>query len=213
MCLLPMRYEPAFYTLRRQVQAGSIGDPVLVTMQKSYQMGTRASYYRQRSLYGGILPFIGSHTLDLTHFVTGKHFRQIGCWQTTLHNGGNGEMESAACCQFTFREGGGGVIHLDYLRPATADGWADNRMRVAGSCGIIETDGIRVTLVTERHGTKDLPLESAGPAFADFIAAIRLNTDDYLLSTSDCLYVARMALAARQSADSVQPVKVEGENK
>lgn len=210
MCLLPMRYDPAFYTLHRQVQAGAIGDPVLVTLQKSYQMGTRADYYRRRSLYGGILPFIGSHTLDLTHFITGKHFRRMNCWQTTLHNGGNGDMESAACCQFTFSEGGCGVNFLDYFRPETAATWADNRMRVAGSQGVIETDGTRVSLISGCHDVKELALENAGPAFADFIRDIRLHTGDCLVKSSDCLYVARMALLARQSADSGQPVDAEG---
>ncbi|MDW7659401.1 MAG: Gfo/Idh/MocA family oxidoreductase, partial [Bacillota bacterium] len=190
-CLLSMRYDPAFYTLHKQVQAGAIGDPVLVSMQKSYQLGTRAAYFQKRSLYGGILPFIGSHTLDLTHFITGKHFQTFSCWQTMCHNGGNREMESAACCQFTFREGGGGVNYLDYFRPGTTADWADNRMRVVGSCGIIETDGANVILISDRHDTRLLPLDSAGPAFADYIFDIRQHTDDCILKTSDCLYVAK----------------------
>lgn len=208
-CLLPMRYEPAYYTLHKHVQAGSIGDPILVAVQKSYQLGNRPAYFRSLDHYGGILPYIGSHTLDLTCFVTGKHFRTFSGWTTTQHNKGNQEMESAAALQFTFHEGGGGVNTLDYFRPLTAAGWADNRMRVVGSRGILETDGSQVSLFCEHHDTRQLPLELPGPAFADFIQDIRSGSDRGLIWPRNGLYTARMALLAKQAASSGQTVCTE----
>jgi predicted dehydrogenase len=201
LSLLPMRYDPAFYTMRQLVLQGAIGEPVLVSMQKSYKLGHRADYFHKRAVYGGIFAFIGAHTLDLTCFVTGKRLKTISAYQTASQNGGNKEMESCGVLQFTFA-GGLGVNTLDYFRPESAGTWADNRMRVAGTYGILETYFDKVYLITRDHGTREMPLQTACTPFADFIDDIREGTDRCILKGEDCLYNAKVALLARQAADT-----------
>ncbi|MCZ2154762.1 MAG: Gfo/Idh/MocA family oxidoreductase, partial [Bryobacterales bacterium] len=59
--LLPMRYEPEFYTMARLARSGAIGDTRLMNAQKSYKMGSRAEWFKDPALYGSTMQWIGVH--------------------------------------------------------------------------------------------------------------------------------------------------------
>ena len=73
--LLPMRLMPAFRAAHKAVAGGLIGEPVLVTAQKSYQWGeTRPWFYRTAQDYGGSIPWVAIHAVDFIRYVTGQEF-------------------------------------------------------------------------------------------------------------------------------------------
>ena len=52
--MLGMRMEPRFQAIRREIAAGTIGEPILATAQKSYKFGeSRPDFYRDEGMYGG----------------------------------------------------------------------------------------------------------------------------------------------------------------
>ena len=63
----------------------------------------------------------------------------------------------------------------DYLRPDQAPTHGDDRLRVIGSKGVLETRDLnsRVELITHEQGPRDLPTPETVPLFADFIGCLR----------------------------------------
>src|SRR5688572_1307567 len=58
------RYTPGFHTAWRLIREGAIGDVRLIDTRKSYKLGTRAAYYRDRATYGGTIPWVAIHAID-----------------------------------------------------------------------------------------------------------------------------------------------------
>ena len=71
---------------------------------------------------------------------------------------------SQAAFVLTMQNGGVAAVTLDYLRPEAAPTHGDERLRIAGSEGVIETALVerRVTLSTADRPPRTLPLEPAG---------------------------------------------------
>ena len=63
----------------------------------------------------------------------------------------------------TMRNGGVSSVTLDYLRPASAPTHADERLRIAGTRGVVETALVehKVTIITETDASRSLPLSPA----------------------------------------------------
>ncbi|HOF89297.1 MAG TPA: Gfo/Idh/MocA family oxidoreductase, partial [Armatimonadota bacterium] len=62
--MLDARYAPPFYTARRSVAAGVLGEVVAGYAQKSYKLGTRPDFYTRRATVGGLIPWVGIHAID-----------------------------------------------------------------------------------------------------------------------------------------------------
>ncbi|MGB9606708.1 MAG: Gfo/Idh/MocA family protein, partial [Bryobacteraceae bacterium] len=70
--LLPMRFSPPYLALKQIVDSGEIGEVAQITAQKSYKLGKRPAWYRKRSTYGGTIPWIGIHMVDLMRWSSGR---------------------------------------------------------------------------------------------------------------------------------------------
>ena len=75
--MMNLRYESAFYAAWQSVRAGAIGEIRLINIRKSYKMGVRPAYYADRSTYGGTIPWVGSHAIDLIHWFSGVRFKSL----------------------------------------------------------------------------------------------------------------------------------------
>ena len=82
-----LRYRPSFYHAARLVREGAVGDVRLLTAQKSYKFGTRPTWYYDRALYGGTIPWVGIHAIDWVWAFSGKRFLSV-----TAQSAGNPEM-------------------------------------------------------------------------------------------------------------------------
>ena len=101
-----LRYTPAFFHAAALVKSGVIGEVKLLTAQKSYRFGTRPDWYRDRTLYGGTIPWVGIHAIDWIYHFSGKRFLSV-----TAQSLGNPEM--TALCQFEMEGGVMAAVNVD----------------------------------------------------------------------------------------------------
>lgn len=107
----------------------------------------------------------------------------------------------SALCHFTLSNDVFASASIDYLRPQNATSHGDDRIRVAGTKGVVEVRDGQVYLINESSdGTKPCSLLETGNFFADFIKQIK-GEGTCRLSAEDTFLNTRAALLARQSAD------------
>lgn len=65
--MMNMRCFPPYRAARQAVQDGLIGEPILMTSQKSYRFGAaRPWFYKDMKTYGGTIPWAGIHSIPPT---------------------------------------------------------------------------------------------------------------------------------------------------
>ncbi len=116
---LSSRYKPWFRALEAALRAGEIGEVRGVQAQKSYRLGERPDFYRQRSSYGGTIPWIGSHPMDWIPWLTRERYESVYATHSRRHNFGYGELEVSAQCQFTLSNEICASVSIDFLHPKT----------------------------------------------------------------------------------------------
>lgn len=197
--MMSLRAESSFYTAWKMVQAGQIGTPRLITAQKSYRLGQRPDFFRDRAKMGGLIPWVGSHVVDLVYWFTRQPFRHVMAHHSSAHNQGYGDLEIASVIQFGLEDGTQVNLNLDYLRPARAESHGDDRIRIAGTEAVLEVQNERVWLINE-NGTTKVDLMSPPRLFADFCETIT-GQSSLLMGPEDGFVVTNACLKARQSAD------------
>ena len=201
-----LRYCAWFTTVRELVGAGEIGEVRMLHGQKSYKMGVRPSYYNDRKLYGGILPWVGIHAMDWVLQLGGKPV-SVRAIQNMHCNNGQGELETAGFMLAELENGVIGTVSADYFRPDGSARHDDDRIRVTGTKGMIEAFDGRVFLENDKPKREIalLPGKNAFLAFADAI-----GTEEARRQAFDALAVTRLALAARDAGDSGNTVSLSG---
>ncbi len=206
--MLTARYDPWFYTAKRLVEQGAIGDLLLAGGQKSYKLGRRPAYYRDRAIYGGTIPWVAIHMVDQLLWLTGRSCREVYAKQTRLYNGGQGDLETAAVLLMELEGGLPAHVNADYGRPSTAPTHGDDRVRLVGDSGVLEVRGERVYLMNGEHDGL-VPLENLAPPpiFDGFLQAIDGEKNSLF---ADCggFAASRVCLAARDSADTGRPISL-----
>ena len=193
-----LRVSPAFWLGARLVKEGKIGDVRLVTAQKSYRYGTRPAWYSDRDLFTGIIPWVGIHAIDWVYAFLGKRFLTVDaeCF---------GNPDRASICRFSLEDGIVASVNLDYYRPQSAPTHDDDRIRLAGTEGVLEVrDGLVHLMNAE--GCVTLTPDKAPELLEEFLDGVDL------VSTDEIFYLARVALCARLSADSGERIKIEEVN-
>ena len=199
--LLPMRFDPEYLALHRAVENGDVGEVAQISSQKSYQAGSRAEWMRNRKTYGGTIPWIGIHMVDLMRWASGREFIEAMSFQGHIGFPDIGAMENTTASVFRLDNGGVATLHMDYLRPAPAGSHGDDRLRLAGTKGIVEYQGATgVTLSTEKkapHQLKDLP--PARHLFVEFLESIYHGKAEPV-TMQEILRANEITLAAQEAA-------------
>lgn len=202
--MLGLRYKPHFYTAWNSVRNGAVGDIRLINVQKSYKLKDRAKFYKSRKTFGGTIPWVGIHGVDLIQWFSGRSFVEVDARHSTKKNRDHGDLETTGLCMFTLENEILASLTIDYLRPGAAESHGDDRIRVVGSDGIIEVIHEKAFLINSlTQGTRELPLENAGNIFADFV---RGASGRSLLTAEESFEATRISLLARQSADQQRSV-------
>jgi len=199
--MMGLRYDPAFFTAWRAVRDGAIGAVRLIDARKSYRLGQRPAFYHRRETYGGTIPWVGSHAIDWIHWFSGAPFRTVYGAHSTRHNRDHDQLELTALCQFTLGDEIFASASIDYLRPPRAPTHGDDRVRVAGTEGVIEVRGGAVYLINDHADGEQTPAcECPRQIFCDFVDQVR-GRSEALLDAADTFAVTEACLLARQSAD------------
>ncbi|HPD30898.1 MAG TPA: Gfo/Idh/MocA family oxidoreductase [Phycisphaerae bacterium] len=203
--MLAMRFHPGLMAAHKAVQEGSIGEPLLISAQKSYAWGQgRPWYFKLRKNYGGSIPWVAIHAIDFIRFVTGLDFTSVTARQAVKVHKDYPECEDCGALLFDMSNGGQATLTFDYFRPPKAGSHGDDRLRVAGSRGVVE---VRITnttfceLITDEQGPAQLPLsDESHNIFIDFVESLR-GLRPHFLSEEDPFRATEVALKARDSAD------------
>ncbi len=200
--LLPMRYDPAYLALKQIVDAGEIGEVAQISAQKSYTLGDRPKWMRHHATYGGTIPWIGIHMIDLMRFTSGREFTQAASFAARVGAPQAGEMENTTGTLFRMDNGGTAVLHMDYLRPSTAGSHGDDRLRLAGTKGVAEyMAATGVTLATgSAKPRKITDLPKPGSVFVDFVNHV-YNGTPATLTLTDIYRNCEVTLGAQEAAE------------
>ncbi|MCJ7544116.1 MAG: Gfo/Idh/MocA family oxidoreductase [Phycisphaerae bacterium] len=202
------RGEPPFQAAREVVAEGRIGKPILAFGQKSYPFAQRDENYRRRQTFGGTIPWVAIHALEFIRYCTGRDYTAVAAMHSNESLTGY-EAEDNGGLLLELSGGGHAIISFDYLRPM-APGvkrrHGDDRLRIAGTAGIVEVvdEGTRVVLMTPTE-VQDVPLPPPRDLFGEFIASLR-GEGEGLVSPEESFRITEVALKARQAADTGQVV-------
>jgi len=200
--LISMRFEGAFRAMKQIVDSGEIGEVAQISAQKSYKLGERAEWMRHRDTFGGTIPYIAVHLVDLMRFTSGRELVEAVSFQGRVGYPYLQDMENTTATIFRLDNGGTAALHMDYLRPEIAPTWGDDRLRLAGTQGIVEyQEAIGVSLMTNKKTPMTIPdLPPSGSLFIDFLDST-YNARSSGLTLEDIYRVNEIVLAARDSAD------------
>jgi predicted dehydrogenase len=203
---LPMRFSAGYVALKKIVDEGLIGEVAQMGAQKSYKIGTsrgslRAPWFFQRSSYGGTIPWIGIHMIDLMRFTSGRDLRQVAGFQSHVGFPELGEMENVTASIFKLDNGGVATLRMDYLRPTKAPTHGDDRLRLAGTKGIAEWQASSgLTLMTNATAPERIdPPRKLLWAFVDYLLSSYTGRAP-ALPLADIYRANEIALAAHEAA-------------
>lgn len=207
--LLTMRFAPQYRAMRNVVHSGEIGEVVSMDAQKSYQLGTRPDWMKDRKSYGGTIPYIGIHYVDLMRWISGRELIKAAAFHSNVGVPEIGEMENNTAVIFKLDNRGTASLHMDYLRPATAPTHGNDRLRIVGTKGVIEyQEGQGLTLVTTTQPPiKINELAAVKPLFIDFVESL-YQGKPHLISTDDIFRISEIVLKARTAADTNRVVRL-----
>ncbi|MCL5742579.1 MAG: Gfo/Idh/MocA family oxidoreductase [Acidobacteria bacterium] len=207
--LLPMRFSPAYLAMRQIVAAGEIGEVAQMGAQKSYKLGERPEWMRHRASFGGTIPYIGVHMIDLMRFIGGRDMVEVAAFQNRIGFPELGDMENTTSTIFRLDNGGTAALRMDYLRPETAPTHGDDRLRLAGTGGVLEFQAATgVTLITRKEKPRTITALPAGRSlFVDFLESV-YQGKSHALPLADIYRVNEIVLAAREAAERRQVVRV-----
>jgi predicted dehydrogenase len=197
-----MRSLPAFLAARRVVADGRIGRTMVVNARKSYKWGTRPEWFNDRALYGGTIPWIGIHALDMIQFVTGQWFTSLAAMHGNLAHPDRPGCEDHAVIVARLAGGGCATASIDFCRPAGAPTHGDDWIRVVGSRGVLEANASQgwCRLIEGEARPVELELPAPGRMFGDFLRCVGRG-DSYEFSSDDAFALSHAALCARAVAD------------
>lgn len=210
--LFSMRLLPVFLAARQAVGDGLIGEPALVAAQKSYRWGAnRPEFYKRRETYGGTIPWVAIHAIDFVRFCSGLRYRSVRALQANKAHPDYPGCEDCGALLFELSNGGQAVISFDFLRPAAAPTHGDDRLRIAGTRGVIEVRCAEdlCQVITHEAGPRSLARPPGRQFFVDFVAELR-GQGQHIVGADEAIRVTEIALLAREAADTGRTVALEG---
>jgi predicted dehydrogenase len=200
-----VRYDSWYYTAKKLIDGGIIGKVRMVNCQKSYRLGKRLSFYKDKKYYGGTFGWVTIHSIDMIRMVTGKECLSVYSQQSNAYNFGYGDMDIITTSCFKLEDEILATVSTDYYRPENTHSHDDDRLRVVGTEGIVEVirrDGDHeVRLINKDHDGK-IPVQQEKPPFIfeDFVWTVQ-GKGTGLLDVDESFRNAYVAVCAQRSAD------------
>jgi predicted dehydrogenase len=213
VALMPMHTMRAVSELaavKEAVQSGDIGEPMMSFSQKSYKWGkTRPDSYRSRKTFPGLAPWVGIHAFDWLHWILGDVFTEVIGREGATARSDFPACGSQAAFLLTMNHGGVAAVTFDYLRPEAAPTHGDERLRIAGSRGVIETALVerKVTLSTSDRPPRTLPLKPQTDLFTQFARFLRGEASPPLTLHEGCR-ITEIAIKAQEAAETGRVVSL-----
>jgi predicted dehydrogenase len=203
-----MRYDPPYLAMKRIVDSGEVGEVCQIDAQKSYQLGRRPAWQLQTKAYGSTILWVGIHMIDLMMFTSGCSFRQVASMQGHVAFPELRDMQNVTASVFRLDNGGTATLRMDYLRPATVQGHGDDRLRLAGTKGVVEyQEGVGVSVIGPSGKRILTSLPPQGSVFADFLLSAYAFAKPSL-TWQDLVRANSWTMAAHDAAESGRVISI-----
>jgi predicted dehydrogenase len=205
-----MREVPALAAVRQAVKSGAIGEPMMSFSQKSYKWGGhRPDAYRSRKTFPGLAPWVGIHAFDWLYWILGDVFTDVHGHEGTTARPDFPACASQAAFVLALQSGGVAAVTLDYLRPDASPTHGDERLRIAGARGVIETALVekKVTIASADGPARTLPLVRQPDLFTQFVRSLGGATAPPLALHEACR-ITEIAIKAQEAADSRRTISL-----
>ncbi len=204
--MMGMRYEAPFVALKKLIDSGAIGNVRLLHAQKSYRLKQRENFFKNRKTYGGTIPWVGSHPIDMIYWLSGrKKYMQVSAFHSILSNNNHGDLEATAAMLFEMEDEMIATVNIDYLRPDDASTHGDDRIRIMGDKGCAEVSGGKLFL-----NDSEIELGKNGDIFAGFVAEL-MGGPPCDITNEDSIYITHVCLLARDAADGQISIRMKDE--
>ena len=197
--LVPMRFEPPYAGDAADSGGGAHRRGGADCGAEIVQAGERPEWMRHRASFSGTIPYIGIHMVDLMRFTAGRELMETVSFESRVGFPEIGDMENTTATLFRLDNGGTASLHLDYLRPEAAPTHGDDRLRLAGTRGVVEfQESVGLTLMTADDPPRVLnDLPAARRLFPDFLNFV-YNGVPPGLQLTDIYRANEIVLAARE---------------
>lgn len=199
-------FDEPYWTMRRLVQSGKIGEVVQVYIQKSYPMhpDTRP---QDETTDGGLIRWAGIHGIRFLEHITGLRVRAVSAYQTRLGAPRPDGMFTAASLSMTLENGGVASACFNYLNPDGFGRWGNESVRIFGDRGMIEvTDGKRRShLYTQEQDEGELDITGSDCRdYFDWLIDHLHSGSPMPMSQEEELHPLRTVLRAWENAVEIQ---------
>ena len=164
---------------------------------------------KSRKSFGGTIPYIAVHMMDLMQWISGRRFVEVAAFQASVGAPDLGDMENVASLAFKLDNRGVASLRMDYQRPETAPTHGDDRLRIVGTHGIIEyQEATGLTAMTRQGPPRKLQnLTEVKPFAVDFIESL-YGGPPHQLTRAEIFEISEMVLKARTAAEEQRIVRL-----
>jgi predicted dehydrogenase len=203
MCGLSLRFFRAIRQVKALVAGGAVGTPRRVVHRRmSRGMGRdEATWFGSQAASGGILPGIGSHSIDAILWWLDDEAARVSAEVRSLNPAM--DIEDEAAVLMTTRAGALVSIEFSFNYPVGYD-WA-----VAGDGGVLRLRGNELTVNDQPVAVPEhVPLPGEATLHAEFLAAIAADRAPAQASGRETLRSIAAIEAAQRAAQTGTVVSI-----
>lgn len=195
-------YTEPYWSMRKLVRGGKLGDIVQIYAQKSYPMNP-LSRPQDETTDGGLVRQAGIHAIRFIEHITGIMVDDVKVCQTHLGNiYPDKGLYTASSWMMKLSNGGVASACVNYLNPKGFGKWGNESVRIFGTEGMVEiTDGGRKTHYYSQNRDEG-EIDTSGsdcPVFFNLIAQHILYKNPLPMTLEEELHPLRVVLRAFDS--------------
>jgi len=196
-------YVEPYWSVRKAVRDGKVGEVVQVYVQKSYPMNVNSRPQNEEK-DGGLVRQAGIHAIRFLEHITGLTVEKVNVCQTHLGNiNPNEGLFTASSWMMELSNGGVASACINYLNPRGFGRWGNESVRIFGTEGMIEiTDGGKHThLYTHEEdlGEVDTANSDCKDFFMEIVKHLKFGSE-LPMSQEEELHPLRVVIRAFDSA-------------
>ena len=209
------RATPLIARVHEIVQSGGIGTPLVAHNQKSYRWGNaRPQAYKDRQTFPGTAAWIGIHVFDWLLWILGDRFESVTAHGSNSAHPDYPAVESQSGYLFQLSDNGMATVTVDYLRPEAAPTHGDERIRIAGTDGVVEVStGYGWGTLIDKSGVHELTGATTGPWFAEWLRRAVLKEEPPngpIHPQWEIFRATEVALKAQRALETGQTIDLRG---
>lgn len=204
------RRMKCFEAVRDAVSAGRIGEPQASFSQISFKWGKRrGDSFKSRETFPGIVSFIGTHVIDWLLWCMGDVFVEVTGWESTTAHPDYPACASQAGFLLKMDNGGVAAVTLDFLRPLSAPTHGDERVRISGTEGVVESFAIEgsARLINEADGVVDLDIPTTEHWYTTFVKSVQGKGEPFI-GVDEAFRVTEIAIKTQYAIDQGEVVSL-----